>query len=118
VRIDLPSGNWVDIDDKLKAKHRFAVQEAVKFKIPGDDSPDRRQEIAGGVQNTMRNALLTEIITAWSFEGIPIPRMNIAPGPDVIGEVMDLDDYNELADKIQFLLDKVGFTPVRRSTAS
>lgn len=104
-RIDLPSGAWIEFRTNLKAADKMAVQDAVILEY--DDSDKRK--IRGGVTNTMRNALLTRIITAWSFEGIPVPSLNIA-GAETIGETLDIDDYNALAEEVTDLLDKVTFT--------
>jgi hypothetical protein len=107
VKVTLPSKNWVELRDRLMAADRFAVQDAVILTITGAD----KQEIGAGITNRMRNALLCQIITGWSFEGTPIPAMNASPGTDILGSTLDIDDYNHLADKVQHLLDKVSFNP-------
>lgn len=112
MRVDLPSGNTVDVRDKLMAADRFAVQDSIILTVSGE-----KQEIGAGVQNRMRNSLLGQIIQAWSFPGVPIPCENVA-GIDVIGNVMDIDDYNYLAEAVQPLLDKVAFSPNTRPSAS
>lgn len=104
-RLELPSGAWIDYRTDLKAADKMAVQDAVVLEY---DDTDKRK-IRGGITNTMRNALLTRIITAWSFEGIPVPSLNIARA-ETIGETMDIDDYNALAEAVAPLLDKVAFT--------
>jgi hypothetical protein len=113
MRIDLPSGNYVDIRDNLMAADKFAVQDSIVLTISGD-----KQEIGAGIQNRMRNALLGQIITGWSFPGIPIPSQNALGGINVIGTTMDVDDYNFLSEKVQDLLDKVSFNPNLRASAS
>jgi hypothetical protein len=105
VRLDLPSGNWIDYRDNLLAADKFAVQDAIVFEY--DDSDKRR--FRAGSTNTMRNALLHRIITAWSYQGVPVPSQNIA-GVETIGEMLDIDDYNALAEAVAPLLDKVAFT--------
>ena len=114
-RIELPSGAWIEYRVSLKAADKMAVQDAIILEY---DDTDKRK-IRGGVTNTMRNALLTRIITAWSFEGIPVPSLNIA-GPDTLGETLDIDDYNELSEAVGPLLDKVAFTsaPNQRKSGS
>ncbi len=104
-RIELPSENWIEYRTDLKANDKFAVQDAMVFEYT--DGEARR--IHGGASNTMRNALLARIITAWSYEGIPVPSMNIA-GVDTIGDTLDIDDYNFLAEAVSDLLDRVAFT--------
>ncbi len=113
-RIDLPSGNFVEIRDKLMAADKFAVQDAIVLTLSGSD----RQEITAGIQNRMRNALLGQIITSWSYDGYPIPSQNALAGNDIIGTIMDLDDYNALSEKVQPLLEKVGFAPNQPASAS
>lgn len=104
-RLDLPSGAWVEYRTNLKAQDRFDVQDAVILEY---DSEDKRK-VRAGVTNLMRNALLTRIITAWSFEGVPVPSVNIA-GLDTIGDIFDIDDYNALSEAVAPLLEKVAFT--------
>ena len=114
MRVELPSGAWVEIRDKLMAADRFAVQDSIVLTLTGND----RQEIGAGIQNRMRNALLGQIITAWSFPGIPVPSQNSLAGLDIIGTTLDIDDYNALSEKVQDLLDKVSFNPNQRASAS
>lgn len=104
-RLELPSGGWIDYRDDLRAGDKFAVQDAIILEY--DDSDRRR--LRAGTTNTMRNALLFRIITAWSFPGIPVPSQNMA-GVETIGDVLDIDDYNALAEAVATLLDKVAFT--------
>ncbi len=101
-KLDLPSGGWIEYREKLKAADKFAVQEAITVTI----SDDRSTDVTGGLQNKMRNALLKEIITAWSFPE-PIPS---DPGGLDIGTI-DLDDYNALESAVEPLMEKVGFAP-------
>jgi len=103
MRIELPSGNWVEIREALKAKDKFAVQNAVKFTM----TDGKQQEFSAGIQNEMRAALLGQVITAWSFEGIPIPSTGLAPAAVVLGETLDIDDYNELEKQTDDLFEKV-----------
>jgi hypothetical protein len=112
-RAELPSGAWVDYRDALMAQDKFAVQNSVILSF----TPEGQQEITGGVQNIMQNALLTQIITAWSYEGIPIPSMNAA-GANVIGSTMDIDDYNALTEATAHLLAKVSFVPNPKPSTS
>jgi hypothetical protein len=104
-RIELPSENWIEYRTSLKANDKFAVQDAIILEFTEGEA----RKVHGGTSNTMRNALLARIITAWSFEGIPIPSMNIA-GVETIGDTLDIDDYNALAEAVNELLEKVAFT--------
>lgn len=104
-RIELPSEGWIEYRTDLKANDKFAVQDAIVLEL-GDGET---RKVHGGTSNTMRNALLARIITAWSYPGIPIPSQNIA-GIDTIGDTLDIDDYNALAEAVNELLEKVAFT--------
>jgi hypothetical protein len=101
--IKLPSGNTVEYRDKLMALDRFAVQDAVFV-----ESKDGSTKASLGFGNDLRNALLGRIITKWSF---PTPTPNeskdVAAADVVIGNAMDLDDYNALAEEVQPLVDKI-----------
>ena len=116
-RVELPSGGWVEYRTSLKANDKFAVQDAIIIELP--NSEDETRKVHGGTSNLMRNALLARIITAWSFEGIPVPSMNIA-GVETIGDTLDIDDYNALAEAVEDLLTKVAFTsaPNREKSGS
>lgn len=101
-RVDLPSGNHVEYRDKLLARDRFAVHDAVtlEFREGGNRA-------SLGMINDQRNAMLGRIITGWSFP-VPIPAQNSFQAADVvIGDVMDLDDYAVLAEAVQPLLEKI-----------
>jgi hypothetical protein len=61
-----------------------------------------------GFQNDIRNALLGRIITGWSYNSpTPAGAKDLAAADVIIGEAMDIDDYNALADAVQPLVDKV-----------
>lgn len=111
MRVELPSGNWIEMRDKLFASDKFAVQEAIVLTV----QDDRAQRVTGGIQNQMRNALLKQIITAWSFP-VPIPSDPRMPGD--IGQTLDLDDYNTLEEAVDPLLQKVSFSPNREQPTS
>lgn len=110
-KVELPSGGWVEYRDQLKAMDRFAVQDAVFLEVK-----DGVNRAALGFSNDIRNALLGRIILAWSYD-TPIPRdvKDMAAADVVIGEAMDLDDYNALADAVQPLVDKVAGTKEKES---
>jgi hypothetical protein len=101
--VELPSGNKVEYRDQLKAIDRFAVQDAVFLEVK-----DGVNKASLGFGNDIRNALLGRIITSWTY-GVPIPSQvaDISAADVVIGEAMDLDDYNALSDAVQPLVDKV-----------
>jgi hypothetical protein len=114
VKVELPSGAWIQIRDKLMADDKFAVQSS--FTIPVDE--EGRQQMPSGIQNIMRNALLERIIEAWGggpLEGQPPPAQNIQ-GVAVIGQLLDIEDYNALAEAVDPMLEKVTFAGPNRRT--
>ncbi len=109
-KIDLPSGAWVEIRETLKARDRFAAQAAAIMSM----STDGDTKLSGlAIQNSIRNALLASIITQWSYEH-PVPAQNgvVKDKENYIGEIMDLDDYNFLAQEVEPLMTKVAGTVV------
>jgi hypothetical protein len=111
VQVTLPSGNTVDLRDKLTAKDKFAVQAVIRLSL---DTATGLQESSGSLVNDMRNALLGRLITAWSFSW-PIPDNN-AGNPL---EELDLDDYDALSEAVEPMLEKVvGTNPNRRGRSS
>lgn len=107
-KAEFSSGNWVEYRDGLKAMDRFAVQDAVQLEFN-----EKGNRASLGMINDQRNALLGRIITGWSYP-VPIPSQQPMFAADVvIGEAMDIDDYNELVEAVQPLLDKISGTVVK-----
>lgn len=103
MRVELPSGNWIEYRDKLLAADRFAVQAVARVELKDSGNSASFLEM----QNDMRNALLGRIITKWSYNG-PVPKDDSFRAADmVIGETMDLDDYAALEKAIEPLMDKI-----------
>lgn len=107
-RIELPSGAWLDVRDDYKGTDRKKVRRAIKLSV----TTDGVQEMAGDVDDVMRDAMLTEITTDWSLaaQGIPIPSVPGADGKprtDVIAESLSSEDYGNLQEQAQPLLEKV-----------
>jgi hypothetical protein len=114
-RTELPSGGWVEWDDKWMSGVRFNVKAAVEYKtraVPG--ASEVVQVSDGANDDRQRLALWGQQITAWSFtdQGIPIPKNNVA-GPEVIWVTLDGPDFGALADATQELLDAVTASPTR-----
>lgn len=101
-KVELPSGGWVEYRDKLMAGDKFAVQDAVSLEFK-----DGGNRASLGLMNDQRNALLGRIITGWSFGQTPDQVKDLMAADVVIGNAMDLDDYNVLVDEVQPLLDKI-----------
>lgn len=105
MKVDLPSGAWIEFRDSLVARDKFKVQNSLKFKV----KDGKEQEVSGGITNDMRNALLAQLITAWSLDA-PLPSADFEAGMEAI-DVMPIDDYNKLQDEVEPLLEKVSFRP-------
>jgi hypothetical protein len=101
-KVELPSGGWVEYRDKLMAGDKFAVQDAISVEFK-----DGMNRASLGTLNDQRNALLGRIITNWSFGQTPEQLKSLQAPDVVIGNAMDLDDYNFLSEAVDPLLNKV-----------
>lgn len=109
--VTLPSGAIVTLRDKLTARDKFATQSAARLSL---DTTTGMQESNGSFLNDMRNALLKQLITSWTF-GWLIPS---ASAEDTLGD-LDIDDYDALADAVEPMMEKVmGTGPNRRAPSS
>lgn len=120
MKIDLPSGNWIEIRDSLKAKDKFSVQNAIASSM--DVTSAGTGKVPGNVMSLMESALLARIIQSWSFTD-PLPGAHTCQEctgntalwhehvSDYIGELLDLDDYNILEQVTSPLLAKVMTAP-------
>ena len=120
MRVELPSGNWVEIRENLKAKDKFSVQNAIasSMELTGAGTA----KVPGNVMSLMQSALMARIIQSWSFTD-PLPGTHACTDcmgnsgawhehvSDVIGELLELDDYNKLEQTISPLLEKVMSAP-------
>jgi len=107
-KVELPSGGWVEYRDKLMAGDKFAVQDAISVEFK-----DGANRASLGMLNDQRNALLGRIITDWSFGPTPDKVKDLQAADVVIGNAMDIDDYNALSDAVEPLLNKVMGTQVK-----
>lgn len=96
--ITLPSNATVTLRDKLTAKDKFTVQQSIRLSL---DTATGLQESTGSIVNDMRNALLANIITAWSYD-LPLPSVQLSSLDE-----LDLDDYNAISDAVEPMLNKV-----------
>jgi hypothetical protein len=113
VRVELPSGAWIDLRDKLLAEDLWEIQGSIKVSV----SADGEQTITSGVQNAFRKALLKQVITNWSFEGTPIPANNPG-GAEVMGKLLDAKDWNHLCEVTQPMLDEASYRPNQPPSSS
>lgn len=103
MRVEMPSGAWAELRDKLQAGDKFATQSG--FTVEWQEG---KQLMPSGVSNTMMKNMLAVIITGWGgpgLEGIPIPAQNFA-GPDIL-DTLDIDDYDALSTAGEPLLRKL-----------
>lgn len=101
MRVELPSGGWVDVRENLKGKDKIAVHSVVKLKIKSGQ--EQEQDTTAAVSDLMHYALLANVITAWWLDA-PIPADG--GGVDAV-EDLDIDDLNALTDATEHLLKKV-----------
>ena len=93
---------WVNSRTASRAPSAGRVTGAVMI-----ESADGKVFIPGDIGDRQTDAFLKEQITEWSFPGIPIPKAHGNKGAEVIGEILDGDDYTALHDAVQPLVVKV-----------
>ena len=102
MRVELPSGAYVEVEERWKGSLQGRVKGAVMI-----ESADGKVFIPGDIGDRQTDAFLKEQITEWSFPGIPIPKAHGNKGAEVIGEILDGDDYTALHEAVQPLVVKV-----------
>ena len=119
MKVNLPSGGWAELRDKLLAKDKFSVQNAIS--VPMDNRGQIR-DVSGSVMTLMETALMTRLLESWSLDD-PLPGSHSCPEcmgnsalwhqhvADYIGETLELDDFNALETIISPMLDKVMAVP-------
>ena len=118
MRVELPSGAWVELRDKLNVEDQRAVQNAVVIEITTDENGNTVQRIPGDHTMARRAALLSRIVTDWSFaaQGIPIPSQNAAGKDgvlDLLGATLTDDDYDKLVEAVHEILTRMVRSPKR-----
>lgn len=142
MRHTLTSGEWIDIlpIQALKAKHRDRTDGVVKLyiKLDKDGNPDlSAMPLSMSLQTVRRDALLAQLITAWSFtlveydpdgnvvEGtaaaLPVPywdstKQEIACEAS-FGEI-GIDDFSEIEDILAPYLAKIQRRPDPKGTTT
>lgn len=142
MRHTLKSGNWIEIlpIQALKAKHRDRTDGAVKLYVQFDSegNPDLSNMPLSMTLNTVRrNALMAQIITAWSFvladyddegnvkEGsaasLPVPYWN-GDTQEIVYEAsygeIDIDDMADLEDILAPYMEKLQRRPNPKETTT
>jgi len=103
MKVELPSGNWVELRDNLKGRDRTAVNAVLRIRVRTGEQQEREQEVGADVSDRMHDTLLANLITLWSFER-PIPSSQ--GGADAVAD-LDIDDYHELHSRTEDLLQRV-----------
>lgn len=132
MRVDLPSGHFIDIApvSGLKAKHKDAFEGAPKLYIQfkEDGTPDlSNMPVSMSISKLQQYALLATLVSDWSFTAddgvtkLPIPRWtgDSIESVESFGEI-PIDDANDIEDLLQPYLAKVRRKPdpTRTTTAS
>ena len=112
VKVELPSGGWVEVRDRLTLQDKWAITQGLEIQ-----SRDGVQYIPANFGDQQMRNFLSSVITAWSFEGIPVPSQNFG-GADVMATVLDLDDYDALEEAVQPLYEKVARSRPNRQKAA
>jgi|SRR5277367_2535085 len=114
MKVDLPSGATAEIRTALRAKDKFAVQNAVSIVGSG--------EASGGTLSLMETALLSRLLEDWSLPD-ELPSRHACPEctgssklwhehvRDAFGEALDIDDWNALEKIFAPMLAKVVDVP-------
>jgi hypothetical protein len=98
MRIELPSGSWVDVKDNTVPGDRFAIQDSVDVVIEDGKS------VIHGAASAQWKAFLSRVVTGWSF---PVPIPSVA-GTQVLDEYPDKeDDADALEDALQERYDRL-----------
>jgi len=110
VKVNLPGGQWAELRDveDLTTKDRLVVRRAQR--IPAGDLPEgESMTISGAFKDEMRIALLASVITAWSYEGWPIPSVSLNPAAMI--EQLPIKAYDALTIAIEPHLEVVDYYP-------
>ena len=97
MKIDLPSGGWVECRERLGPGDRFAIQDG-----PDVIVEEGRTVVRNAASNSLRG-FLARIVTAWSFPGDPAVILGSAKALD---EIFDIDDWDKLERDTQPLFEK------------
>lgn len=104
------SPNWIDVRDQIKGGDIFAVHEANQVEL--DDSGRAAWISFQKADDDRLIALSARVITAWSFQGVPVPSVQPAPKDQFAaarGVLSDLEarDLRKFRAQMRPLLDLV-----------
>lgn len=132
MRQEFTSGAWIDIVpiQALKAKHKDVFEDALRIHVAVSDqgavSVGQGGQVSMGLMNLQRDALLSVLISAWSFVAddetpLPVPTwdretMEIKDH-ESFGEI-PIDDWNELEEFFAPYIAKVRRRPSPKETTT
>lgn len=107
---------------ELKAKDRDIVTASIRLVVGIDKEGNLNTDnlpLSGGMQTIRRNALLSRLVTNWSFQDLPVPTWNVdhVENEDSIGE-LPIDAILELEDWLVPYQAKVDRKPTPKGTTT
>lgn len=133
MRHTLTSGEWIDVlpISGLKAKHKDAVEAAIKMYVSIDENgkPEMKDmPFTMSIPKAQRNVLMAMCISAWSFTiedgaALPVPQwhadgdMGLIENEDSFGEI-GIDDFNEIEEWFEPYLAKTRRRPDPKGTTT
>jgi hypothetical protein len=98
MRINLPSGSWVEVRDNFVPNDAYAVADA-----PDVVNDDGQVSVKNATGN-MWKVFLSRVIVGWSYEGEPLPSQDIK----VLEKYPDSeDDFFALREALQDRFDRL-----------
>lgn len=102
--------NWIDVRDTLKGRDIFAVREASEVPLGEDGRPAKMS--FQKLEDDQLIALSAQVITGWSFQGVPVPSSRPSPADALAcarGVLGDLEaaDLRKFRAEMKPLLDEV-----------
>jgi len=129
MRVDFPTGHWIDIVpiQNMKAKHKDAYEGGPKFYLKFDDQG--KPDLSGlpmsmTIAKLQRNALMASLISDWTFTDdyenkLPVPTWDGAEihQMESIGEI-PIDDILFLEDLLAPYIAKAQRKPDPKTTTT
>lgn len=105
-RVDLPNGKWVEMrgPEQLNAGDRLAIRRVQQVPVV-----EGITMISAGFREEQRMALLSRLITAWNYEGWPIPSLALDAQAAI--EQLPIDAYDALTLAVNPHMELVDYYP-------
>lgn len=109
VKVELPGDNWAELKgpDELNTGDKLAVKRAMR--VPMSQATGTVAEISGAFTDEMRITMMTRVIKEWSYEGLPIPSLAMAP--EISIEQLPIKAYDALCDAIKPHMEAIEYSP-------